>query len=61
MAPDRQHTVYALLVVGQHGGNHIFVTLGFEQGQEGMFGPVGVPEGENGVVGEAIGQVQLMV
>ena len=61
VAPYRQHVVRALLVVRQHRGYHILRLPGLEQRQEGVLCAVGVPEREDGVVGEALRLVEFVV
>ena len=61
VAPDREHVQDILVVVGEHGHDDVPVPVRLEKSQERMFGPVGVPEGEDSVVGEALRFVDLMV
>ena len=61
VAPDRQHVQDVLVVMGQHGLDHVTVTVRLEQCEERMLCPVGVPKGENSVVRESFSLVDLMV
>ena len=61
MAPNRQHVVRALLIVLEHGGNHILRLTGLEQGEERMFRPVRIPQREHGIVRKPFSLMQFMV
>ena len=61
MAPDRQHPVHALFVVGDHGLYHILFLFRFHQREERMLGPVCVPKGEYRVVIESFRLVYAVV
>ena len=61
MAPDRQHVVRALLIVLEHGGDHILRLTGLEQGKERMFRPVRIPQREHGIVRKPFSLMQFMV
>ena len=61
VAPNREHVQDVLVVVGKHGHDDVPVLIRLEQRQERMLSPVGVPEGEDRVVGEAFRFVDLMV
>ena len=53
--------VHALLLVRQHGARHVGIALGLEEGEQGMLGTIGVPEGEDGVMVEALSRVDIAV
>ena len=61
VAPDREHAVGALLLMADHRHGHISGLLGLHQREQRMFGAVGVPQREDGIVREAIGLVDLPV
>ena len=61
VAPDREHAVGALLLVADHRHGHISGLPGLHQREKRVLGAVGVPEGEDRVVGEAVGLVDFPV
>ena len=61
VAPDGQHVVDALVVVGQHGLDHVIVALGLDQVEEGVQGSICIPEGKDGVISETLRLVNILV
>ena len=61
MAPDRQHSVDALLVMCDHRFYHILFLLRLHQREERMLCPVCIPEGEYRVVVESFSLVYAVV
>ena len=59
--PHGQQSVDALLAVFQHGLHHIGVALRLQHVEERMQGAVGVPKREHGIVGKALGLVDIVV
>ena len=59
--PDRQDVECALLLYAYHALCHVCSLTGLDEVEERMFGAVGVPKGEDGVVGEAVGLMYLHV
>ena len=60
-APYGQHACDVLLLVTNHRLHHVCIATGLEQSEEGVLGPVGVPNGKNGIVIERVGMVYLAI
>ena len=61
VAPDRKQSVYALLLMTNHRHSHVTGLVRLHQHQERMLGTIGIPQGENGIVGEAVCLVHVLV
>ena len=59
--PHRQQVLHALVVVREHGVDHVGVALCLDQGKERMRGAVRVPEREDGVVRELLRPVDVLI
>ena len=53
--------VHALLLVRQHRARHVGIALGLEEGKQRMLGAISIPEGEDGVMVEALSRVDIAV
>ena len=61
MAPDRQDLVHTLFAVRQHGEDSVAVVFGLKEIEPRVQRAVGVPEREDGEVGEALGAVHVSI
>ena len=59
--PDREHVLRALVEVGEHRARDVGLQGLVHEVEQGMEGPVGVPEGEGGIVGESFGPADGLV
>ena len=59
--PDGQQVQGALLLDAYHALSHVSALPGLDEVEQRVLGAIGVPEGEDGVVGEAVGLVDLHV
>ena len=60
-APDREHPDRILFPMLHHRTDHVRVALRMEQAEERVLRPVGIPEGENGIVRKAFCPVDVPV
>ena len=61
VAPDGQHAVDALVGVGEHAFDEVGRLVRLGEVDPRMQGAIGVPEGKDGVVGEAVRCVDVLV
>ena len=59
--PHGQHTQCTLLLNAYHALCHVHIALRVKQAQQGMLSAISVPEGEYGVVGKAVGTMNLHI
>lgn len=57
--PDGKHLLYTLVVMGKHRVYHIGITRQIDQVEQRMVCPVGIPQGEYGIVGKSVCLVKI--